>query len=100
MILFDFIIPSSHPCLPGHFPDNPIVPGVVIIDKVIAGFTSEYGNIKINKIPRVKFIHPLKPDVLVQVRIEEKKLNLFAFDCFVKGTVLASGQLRTQQVEK
>jgi len=99
MLLFDFMILSSHPCLPGHFPDNSIVPGVVIIDKVIAGFTSDNANVNVKNIPNVKFLQPLEPDVLVQVRIEEKKLNLFTFDCFVKGTVIASGQLRTQQVE-
>jgi 3-hydroxymyristoyl/3-hydroxydecanoyl-(acyl carrier protein) dehydratase len=33
MILFDFIINNEHPSLPGHFPNNPIVPGAIIIEK-------------------------------------------------------------------
>ena len=32
----DRTIPSDHPSLPGHFPDRPIVPGVVILDEVVA----------------------------------------------------------------
>ena len=29
-----FSIPLEHPCLPGHFPRQPVVPGVVILDAV------------------------------------------------------------------
>ena len=27
-----FTIPHDHPALPGHFPGNPLVPAVVLID--------------------------------------------------------------------
>jgi 3-hydroxymyristoyl/3-hydroxydecanoyl-(acyl carrier protein) dehydratase len=39
MILFDFIINNEHPSLSGHFPDNPIVPGAIIVEKVIQGLS-------------------------------------------------------------
>jgi len=28
-------ISADHPSLPGHFPDRPLVPGVVILDEVL-----------------------------------------------------------------
>jgi 3-hydroxyacyl-[acyl-carrier-protein] dehydratase len=28
-------ISADHPSLPGHFPDAPLVPGVVILDEVL-----------------------------------------------------------------
>ena len=30
------LIRANHPSLPGHFPGAPLVPGVVILDEVIA----------------------------------------------------------------
>jgi 3-hydroxymyristoyl/3-hydroxydecanoyl-(acyl carrier protein) dehydratase len=63
MILFDFIIDNEHPSLSGHFPDNPIVPGAIIVEKVIQGLseletpkevitliTIKYSNLKLTKI--------------------------------------------------
>jgi len=30
-----FTIPADHPSLPGHFPGNPVVPGVLVLDRVL-----------------------------------------------------------------
>ena len=54
-----FRIPSTHPSLPGHFPGNPIVPGVVLLDRVAAAV--EKSGARIAKIGVVKFMTPLKP---------------------------------------
>ena len=38
------IIRADHPSLPGHFPGAPLVPGVVILDEVIAGYRFRAGD--------------------------------------------------------
>ena len=32
------VIAADHPSLAGHFPGNPIVPGVVILEEVVRAF--------------------------------------------------------------
>jgi 3-hydroxyacyl-[acyl-carrier-protein] dehydratase len=54
-----FRIPSTHPSLPGHFPGNPIVPGVVLLDRVAAAL--ENRGARLARIGVVKFLTPLKP---------------------------------------
>ena len=37
-------VPAQHPSLAGHFPGNPIVPGVVLLDEVIAAAEAWLGD--------------------------------------------------------
>jgi 3-hydroxymyristoyl/3-hydroxydecanoyl-(acyl carrier protein) dehydratase len=53
-------IASTHPALPGHFPGNPIVPGVVLLDRVAAAL--ENAGMRLVRIGVVKFLAPLKPE--------------------------------------
>lgn len=53
-------IAATHPALPGHFPGNPIVPGVVLLDRVAAAL--EKSGARLARIGVVKFLTPLKPE--------------------------------------
>jgi 3-hydroxyacyl-[acyl-carrier-protein] dehydratase len=53
-------IASTHPALPGHFPGSPIVPGVVLLDRIAAAL--EQDGARLARIGVVKFLTPLKPD--------------------------------------
>ena len=53
-------IPSTDPSLPGHFPGNPIVPGVVLLDRIAAALERQGG--RLARIGVVKFMTPLRPD--------------------------------------
>ena len=55
-------IDSEHPSLPGHFPGQPIVPGVVLLSEVIDCYrqTSDKDD-RLIEIPVVKFKKPLLP---------------------------------------
>ena len=55
-----FRLPATHPALPGHFPGHPIVPGVVLLDRVAAAL--EKNGARLARIGVVKFLTPLKPD--------------------------------------
>lgn len=61
-------IASTHPALPGHFPGNPVVPGVVLLDCVAAAI-ERVRNARLARIDVVKFLAPLRPDEEAELRI-------------------------------
>jgi 3-hydroxymyristoyl/3-hydroxydecanoyl-(acyl carrier protein) dehydratase len=58
-------VPADHPSLPGHFPGAPVVPGVVVLDHVLAlaGATPE----RPRALAWVKFLGPLAPGERAEV---------------------------------
>ena len=60
-------IPAEHPSLSGHFPGNPIVPGVVILDTVIR--FAEQWSYRIAAVKSAKFKAPLLPQTPFQVEL-------------------------------
>jgi len=66
---FRFSIPCAHPALPGHFPGHPIVPGVLLLDCVLAGATAAL-NRPVTVLQKVKFVAPLLPDESATVACE------------------------------
>jgi 3-hydroxyacyl-[acyl-carrier-protein] dehydratase len=54
-------IRADHPSLPGHFPDAPLVPGVLILDEVLAALRDWHKDCQLTAIRTVKFLQPLKP---------------------------------------
>jgi 3-hydroxyacyl-[acyl-carrier-protein] dehydratase len=58
-----FAVPADHPSLPGHFPGNPIVPGVLLLDEVIGTAEEWLGrSLRVRAAPQVKFVQPLRPE--------------------------------------
>ena len=67
-----FRIAVDHPALPGHFPGRPIVPGVVILDRVQQAIEREHGALAAPiKLAQVKFVQPLLPEQDAEIAIEQ-----------------------------
>ena len=63
-------VPADHPALPGHFPGNRVVPGVVILDAVVSAAESWLGTrFVVDSISHAKFIAPLKPDEAARIQL-------------------------------
>ncbi len=88
-------IRHDHPSLVGHFPGNPVVPGVVILNEVIEAISSIYkGAIKILSMPSVKFMSPLRPGEVLAIHVEIGKTGEAIFRCMSGARLIATGQLQ------
>jgi 3-hydroxyacyl-[acyl-carrier-protein] dehydratase len=65
-----FSVPAWHPALAGHFPGNPIVPGVLILDAVISAAQAWLGaDFGIDRLSFAKFLAPLYPDETARIEL-------------------------------
>lgn len=88
----DFVVPVSHPSLPGHFPGAPVVPGVVLLDEVRAIAAQWLGEpLLLAGLPQVKFSAPLLPGRRASLRLVREGSRLRFAVTGADGTALASG---------
>ena len=87
-----FTIPADHPALPGHFPGQPIVPGVVVLDRVVEVIEAGHGPLPPLRLPQVKFLQPLLPGQSAQVQLQGDAPR-WRFRVLRGDTVLASGEV-------
>jgi 3-hydroxyacyl-[acyl-carrier-protein] dehydratase len=91
-------IGPDHPSLPGHFPGAAIVPGVVILDEVLAALTAWRENSHPTVISAVKFLVPLKPGqpFTICLAASEHGEGQVAFRCQVEERVIVEGRLQVR----
>ncbi len=70
-----FFISNQHPCLAGHFPNNPIVPGVVLLEKVEDLLTQQLSNWRVTELKHVKFLNPVLPEERIKIIIDTNQLT-------------------------
>jgi 3-hydroxyacyl-[acyl-carrier-protein] dehydratase len=87
-------ISAAHPSLPGHFPDMPLVPGVVILDEVLGALFEWRKDCQLTGIRTVKFLVPLRPEQTFTIcfsAIDDRgEVN---FSCRVGDRVIVEGRL-------
>jgi 3-hydroxyacyl-[acyl-carrier-protein] dehydratase len=89
------VIRADHPTLPGHFPDAPLVPGVVILDEVLAALMEWRENSQLTGIRTVKFLAPLKPEqpFTICLSAENERSGEVNFCCRAEDRVIVEGRL-------
>ncbi|HEY8010298.1 MAG TPA: hydroxymyristoyl-ACP dehydratase [Rudaea sp.] len=85
----NFRIGSDHPALPGHFPGRPVVPGVVLLDRVTAALERWRGQ-RIATLPQVKFLAPLLPEEEAELRLDDDGKSVH-FSILRGGMLIANG---------
>lgn len=90
-------VDANHPALPGHFPGRPVVPGVVLLDRVREALTivleADNAAPRIAGLPAVKFLSPVLPEqrfrICLQGDLPRLRFRIEADD----GQLCAQGQI-------
>ncbi|MGV0953806.1 MAG: 3-hydroxylacyl-ACP dehydratase [Fluviibacter sp.] len=90
MVHKSVFIPVDHPAFVGHFPGNPILPGVAILDIVVTAYGSEvYG------ISFAKFLSIVAPGDTLSVHISNHENGRVKFAVKRENDLICEGQLIT-----
>lgn len=97
--MHEFSISIDHPALPGHFPGRPIVPGVVVLDRVLAAIEAQHGALGPLRMPQVKFLQPLLPGQTARIELEQSTETQdtaprWRFRVLRDDALIASGEVR------
>jgi len=94
----DFRVAAAHPSLEGHFPGNPIVPGVLLLDHVMSLLHRQTGRL-VTHLHQVKFTAALRAEEQARVQCEVQD-DRAAFRVFVHRdgleVMVAAGSLALQ----
>lgn len=88
-------IPPEHPALAGHFPGNPVVPGVVVLERVAAACKA-WRRTSVATLD-AKFVQPLRPGEAATIMLQAEGARVRFEVTRDGGELLARGMFASQQ---
>lgn len=83
---------ADHPCGPGHFPGNPVIPGALLLDEVLSRIATDLdldgGSWRVKS---AKFPQPVRPGDIVHISYTHAANGEIRFECTVSGSKVMSG---------
>jgi len=87
-------VPLDHPAFAGHFPGRPILPGVVLLDRVVHLLAAASGRATAGAvITNAKFLSPVGPGETLRFAWQQLPSGGFRFDVAAGARAVASGLL-------
>ena len=94
MTVIEKVFQYDHPASQGHFPDNPIIPGAVLLSETAQAITAGLDSAPaLYQIRSAKFLHPVRPGDRVQIRYSHDARGEIRFTCAVEGRPVMTGQM-------
>lgn len=90
----DILIAADHPAFAGHFPDLPIVPGVVLLDEVLSAIATKAG-VPCDRciLSAVKFKAVVRPGQALTLRFEFSGPDSVRFELDSADQPVATGTI-------
>jgi 3-hydroxymyristoyl/3-hydroxydecanoyl-(acyl carrier protein) dehydratase len=89
-------LPAEHPSFAGHFPGNPIIPGAVLLDEILAAIERTQGRpAEAWSVKWVKFLQPVRPGDDVALEITAAPGGDTRFRCWIGAVEAITGLVRT-----
>ena len=90
-----FTVAPDHPCLPGHFPGEAIVPAVLLLDLSCAVLQQARPDLgALREIKAAKFMRPVRPGEMVRVSFASTTAPAtMRFSCETAAGLVAQGQM-------
>lgn len=85
-------IAANHPAYAGHFPGQPILPGVVLLDEALHALAAVHGlESAIGQIKSAKFLSPVSPGEALRLDYAASAEGVFRFKVLAGERAVASG---------
>ncbi len=84
-----FAVAPTHPALPGHFPGQPLVPGVMMLEQVAMALRA-WRDERMARVAEAKFVAPLLPGESAELTLSEAGSRV-RFEIRRGGELLARG---------
>ena len=82
-----------HPSLEGHFPGNPIVPGVVILGRIMQELYKQSPDLKVTGVRRMKFLRLLKPEQPFNWQFQQVGANQLTLRAWIDEQIMLDAKL-------
>ena len=100
-------VPADSPWFLGHFPGEPILPGIAIVyivgQAIIQDTLKKGEQVQLRELKRVRFNQPVRPEetLLVSITSEEKGEEvLFSFKVASQGNIVCSGSINARKINR
>jgi 3-hydroxymyristoyl/3-hydroxydecanoyl-(acyl carrier protein) dehydratase len=85
---------ADHAAARGHFPDNPIIPGALLLSETLRAIETSLGkNLCPYQIRSAKFIRPVRPGERVSIDFSWRDEKRISFSCKVEAAPVLAGEV-------
>jgi len=99
-------VPMDSPWFSGHFPGEPILPGIALVHMVeqaiLKDAETRNERIKLDTLRRIRFVQPVRPGETISINISGEEVDeeiLFSFKVTNKENIVCSGVIIAKKIK-